>query len=103
MPPQTKFTPEVLKDIWGRVGTKWGEWILEEGRLEKLFEKATLKDMAVFGGITTEKMLLLSGQPTQIYGHTENQKIDELGAALMKELERRKQLKLGVVEAQVAK
>jgi hypothetical protein len=103
-PLEKRNSPEVLKDIWTKIGAKWGEFLLKDGKLEELFEKATLKDMGVFGGITTEKILLLSGQPTQIFGHNEHQRMDDLAGALLKEVERRKQLKaLGVVEAQVVK
>jgi len=86
-------SPEKLKDIWDNIGAKWGEWILQEGRLEQLFEKSDLKALGIFGGIMTEKVLLLSGQPTQIIGMQEQKKMDELGPVLLAEIERRKQLK----------
>jgi hypothetical protein len=97
-------TPEAMKAIWTELGTRWGNWILQGDRFEQMLEKASLKEQSVFGGITTEKILLLSGQPTQIFGHNEHQRMDDLAGALLKEVERRKQLKaLGVVEAQVVK
>ena len=71
-------SPEKLKDIWDRIGAKWGEWILQEGRLEQLFAKSDLKALGIFGGIMTEKVLLLSGQPTQIFGQAEHQTLEQL-------------------------
>ena len=40
-------------------------------------------------GITTEKLLLLEGQPTQIISQQQHQKIDELLPALLTEIKRR--------------
>ena len=98
-------SPEKLKDIWDRIGAKWGEWILQEGRLEQLFAKSDLKALGIFGGIMTEKVLLLSGQPTQIVGVQEHKKMEELAPALLAEIERRKQLKAlaGQTEITVSK
>ncbi len=50
---------------------------------------AGLKDLAISAGIMTDKARLLKGEPTTIYRHQDIRKLDELGAALMKEMKRR--------------
>lgn len=71
------------------------DWLLvedEEGkryRLEQMLAESKLKDIGVMLGISTEKVLLLEGQPTQIIGHTEQKKLDELLPALLSEVKRR--------------
>ena len=50
---------------------------------------ASVKDLAISTGIMTDKARLLKGEPTAIYGHEDSRKLDELGAALMKEMKRR--------------
>ena len=100
-------TPEKLKEIWDKIGAKWGEWMLQDDgrRLEQLFAESDLKTLGIFGGIMTEKVLLLSGQPTQIFGVQEHKKMEELAPALLAEIERRKQVKAlaGQTEITVSK
>ncbi len=50
---------------------------------------AAVKDLAISAGIMTDKARLLKGEPTTIYSHQDIRKLDELGAALMKEMKRR--------------
>ena len=50
---------------------------------------AGLKDLAISAGIMTDKARLLKGEPTAIYSHKDMKKLDELGAAIMKEMQRR--------------
>ncbi len=50
---------------------------------------AGLKDLAISAGIMTDKARLLKGEPTAIYSHKDMKKLDELGAALIKEMNRR--------------
>ncbi|MCZ6592678.1 MAG: sigma factor-like helix-turn-helix DNA-binding protein [Alphaproteobacteria bacterium] len=50
---------------------------------------AAVKDLAISAGIMVDKARLLKGEPTTIYRHEDVRKLDELGAALMKEMKRR--------------
>ncbi len=45
--------------------------------------------MAIAWGILTDKTRLAKGEPTAIYRHEDVRQLDELGAALMKEMTRR--------------
>ena len=51
--------------------------------------ESKLKDLGVFFGITTEKVLLLEGQPTQIINHNQQAKLDEVGQKLGELLKQR--------------
>jgi hypothetical protein len=51
---------------------------------------ASPKDLAIIAGISTEKLLLLRGQPTQIIRTEKDRlKVETLAQAFMKEAERR--------------
>lgn len=86
---------ERLKGNWNTLSGTIMDWLLvedEEGkryRLEQMLAESKLKDIGVMLGISTEKVLLLEGQPTQIIGHTEQKKLDELLPALLSEVKRR--------------
>jgi hypothetical protein len=68
----------------------------DETLLEKLKE-AKLKDIGVFEGIQLDKLLVLRGQPNQIISMADHSKLDDLGPALLQELNRR-QLKVTATE-----
>ena len=55
---------------------------------EKL-EDASPRDLAVISGIATDKHLLLTGQPTAIFGVEDRRKLHELLPALQAEIKRR--------------
>ncbi len=55
----------------------------------KRIEKATVQQLSVAFGVLIDKARLLRGEPTAIYRHEDVRKLDELGVALMKEMERR--------------
>ena len=65
------------------------DWLLEGERLEQMMAESRLKDVGVFAGIAMDKVLLLSGQPTQIVGQLEQKKMEELLPALLSEVKRR--------------
>ena len=50
---------------------------------------ASARDSAVIAGIAIDKSLLLKGEPTQIMGHEERKKLEELAPALLAEIKRR--------------
>ncbi len=60
-----------------------------------------LKDLGVFLGIATEKVLLLEGQPTSIVGQAESKKLEDLMPALLMEVKRRG-VKTDVIERKVS-
>ena len=82
---------------------RFQSFLMEGNRLEMLLADSKLRDILVGWGILIDKFQLLSGQPTQIFGQSEHKSLDELSGALLKEVERRKQAKLGSVEATVVK
>lgn len=60
-----------------------------EPRIIKLLEETKLKDIGVFAAISTDKLLLLEGQPTTIIGQAESEKLEKLLPALLEEIKRR--------------
>ncbi len=56
---------------------------------EERIEKATVQQLSIAFGTIVDKSRLLKGEPTAIYRHEDIRKLDELGAALMKEMQRR--------------
>ena len=64
-------------------------WLQEGTRLEDMLAETKLKDIGIMMGIATEKVLLMSGQPTQIIAETQHKKLDELVPALLAEVQRR--------------
>ena len=52
-------------------------------------KKATVQQLMVAFGVLVDKTRLMKGEPTAIYRHEDVRKLDELGVALMKEMERR--------------
>ena len=89
VPSKRKYTKEELKTDVQYLSQRVTIWLLEGDRLERLMSEPKLKDIMVTLGITTEKLLLLEGQPTQIISQQQHQKIDELMPALLLEIKRR--------------
>ncbi len=87
--PTKKYSKEDLKLGWGNASGRVLKYLLEGERLEDLMKETKLKDLGVFLGIATEKVLLLEGQPTQIISQPQHQAIDQLGIALKNALEKR--------------
>jgi hypothetical protein len=69
------------------------EWIdtylTHEKFLEKL-DESKLKDIGIYEAVLTDKWLLLKGQPNQIISNADHSKLDDIGPALLQELNRRK-------------
>jgi hypothetical protein len=78
-----------LKAGWDNLSSRAIDWLQEGDRFEGLLEESKIKDIAVFLGISTEKVLLLDGQPTQIIGQAQQAKLDEMGPALLDALKKR--------------
>jgi hypothetical protein len=78
-----------LKAGWGNLSSRTIDWLQEGDRFEELLAESKIKDIAVFLGISTEKVLLLEGQPTQIIGQAQQAKLDEMGPALLDALKKR--------------
>ena len=89
VPPKRKYNKDELKTDVQYLSQRVTTWLLEGDRLERLMNESKLKDIMVTLGITTEKLLLLEGQPTQIISQQQHQKIDELLPALLTEIKRR--------------
>ena len=89
VPPKRKYNKEELKTDVQYLSQRVTTWLLEGDRLERLMNESKLKDIMITLGITTEKLLLLEGQPTQIISQQQHQKIDELLPALLTEIKRR--------------
>ena len=65
--------------------------ILDRMSDKDLLKDITLRDAAVAAGVLIEKRQLLMGEPTQIMTFEERKSINELGPALLIELEKRGQ------------
>lgn len=63
--------------------------MLLDGITQKKVNDATLRDIAVAFGVLAEKRQLLNGEPTHILTYQERTAMNELGPAILKELERR--------------
>jgi hypothetical protein len=87
--PVPKYSREYLKDNWNQLSGRIITWLTEGDRLEILLSESKIKDVGVFAGIALDKTLLLDGSPTQIIGHAEQKKLDELLPALLNEVKRR--------------
>ncbi len=87
--PTKKYSKEDLKLGWGNLSGRVIKYLQEGDRLETLMAETKLKDLGVFLGIATEKVLLLEGQPTQIISQPQHQEIDKLGMALKDALQKR--------------
>lgn len=87
--PKPRNVREALKDKWGNITTRAINWLDEGDRLETLLSETKLRDVGVFLGIATEKVLLMEGQPTQIIGQPQQAKLDQLGQALQTALAQR--------------
>lgn len=72
-----------------RLSQRLMDYLLEGDRLEQMMAESKLKDLGVLFGITTEKLLLMEGQPTSIIGQAEHKKMEEVLPALLKEIQRR--------------
>ena len=90
-----RYSKEHLKERWHTLSGRLMDYLLEKNpktgldNLELLLRETKLKDIGILLGISTEKVLLMAGQPTSIVGHEERQKLDELLPALMNEIKRR--------------
>ena len=84
-----------LRGNWNTLSGTVMDWLLDENkegrkyRLEQMLAETKLKDIGILLGISTEKVLLLDGQPTQILEQREQKKLDELLPALLSEVKRR--------------
>jgi transposase len=84
-----KFTRDELKASVQRISQRVFDYVEQDNRLEQRLEHASLKDITVMMGILTDKMQLLEGQPTQILGHQQQAKMDEVGQKLQELLKQR--------------
>lgn len=90
-----RYSKDHLKERWHTLSGRLMDYLLEKNpktgldNLELLLRETKLKDIGILLGISTEKVLLMAGQPTSIVGHEERQKLDELLPALMNEIKRR--------------
>ena len=57
--------------------------------LEAKLAGASLKDLGIYEGIFLDKLLLIKGQPTAIFKVEDSMKLDELGAAILREIKQR--------------
>ena len=89
VPAPRKHGKEELKAGVQRLSQRLMDYLLDGDRLERLMAETKLKDLGVLLGITTEKLLLLEGQPTTIIGQAEQKKMDEVLPALLQEIQRR--------------
>lgn len=89
VPARRKYTKDELKGDAQYFTQRVMTWLLEGERLEQMLDESKLKDVAVVFGITTEKMLLLEGQPTQIISSQQQQSLDQALPLLLQEMQRR--------------
>lgn len=94
--PTGKYNKDYLKERWTTLSGVIMTYLLEvvdqntgRMRLHNLLDESKLKDIGIMAGIATEKVLLMSGQPTQIIAEAQHKKIDELMPALLEEVKRR--------------
>ena len=85
-----KFDKVQLKQAAQELSCRMTTWLLEGNRLEDMMASSKLKDLMIAYGITTEKLLLLEGQPTSIVGSQQQTKLDDLLPKLQEEIKRRK-------------
>jgi hypothetical protein len=91
-----KYNKDYLKERWTTLSGVIMTYLLEvvdqntgRMRLHNLLDESKLKDIGIMAGIATEKVLLMSGQPTQIIAESQQVKLDDLGKALKETLEKR--------------
>ena len=89
VPSKRKYTKEELRGDVQYLSQRVMTWLLEGDRLERMLEDSKLKDVAIVMGITTEKLLLLEGQPTQIVSQQQQQTLDTALPLLLQEMKRR--------------
>ncbi|MEQ1844118.1 MAG: hypothetical protein ABL983_00905 [Nitrospira sp.] len=82
-------TREALKAGWGNISRRVIDYLQVGDRLERMLDGSKLKDIGIFAGISTEKTLLMEGEPTQIIGQPQHQALDRLGLALKDALDKR--------------
>ena len=94
--PTPRYNKEYLKERWTTLSGVIMTYLLEvvdqntgRLRLHNLLDESKLKDIGIMAGIATEKVLLMSGQPTQIIAETQHKKLDELMPVLLEEVKRR--------------
>lgn len=88
-PSKRKYTREELRGDVQYLSQRVMTWLLEGDRLERMLEETKLKDVAIVMGITTEKLLLLEGQPTSIVSTQQQQTLDTALPLLLQEMQRR--------------
>jgi hypothetical protein len=95
-PLSPRYNKEYLKERWTTLSGVIMTYLLEvvdqntgRMRLHNLLDESKLKDIGIMAGIATEKVLLMSGQPTQIIAEAQQVKLDDLGKALKETLEKR--------------
>ena len=99
--PRRKYNKDELKaDIQG-LSQRTIDYLKQGNRWEQRLEFASIKDISVIMGILTDKMLLLEGQPTQIMGHTQHAKVDEITQKLKDVIEQRGLGKVTLTERKV--
>lgn len=82
-------TREALKAGWANISRRTIDYLQVGDRLERMLDESKLKDIGIFAGISTEKTLLMEGEPTQIIGQSQHQALDRLGLALKDALDKR--------------
>jgi cell division protein ZapA (FtsZ GTPase activity inhibitor) len=87
--PERKFGKDELKADIKALTQRVMDYLKTGNRLEQRLEFASLKDITVMLGILTDKNLLLEGQPTQIIGHAEQAKLDQIGTKLQELVKQR--------------
>lgn len=88
-PAKRKYAKEELRGDVQWLSQRVMTWLLEGDRLERMLCETKLKDIAVVMGITTEKLLLLEGQPTQIVSQQQQTTMDQALPLLLAEMQRR--------------
>ena len=89
VPAKRRYTKEELRGDIQYLSQRVMTWLLEGDRLERMLEETKLKDVAIVMGITTEKLLLLEGQPTQLVSQQQQQTLETALPLLLQEMQRR--------------
>ena len=88
-----RLTADIMEERAGRIMDVIDDYLkngeVEYGTLLGKLDKATLKDIGIFMGITTDKMLTLRAQQPGQWSPQEATKADELLVALMNEVKSR--------------
>lgn len=80
---------DALKAGWTNISRRTLDFLQEGDRLETLLGETKLRDIGIFAGISTEKVLLMEGQPTQIIAQPQQAQLDKIGQALQVALQQR--------------